>query len=40
MKKTLKIIVGIVLFLVVVLAAIPFIFQDKLIALVKETLNL
>ncbi|MDY0781304.1 AsmA-like C-terminal region-containing protein [Tenacibaculum sp. IB213877] len=39
MKKVLKIVIGIVLFLVVVLAAIPFIFQDKLVALVKETIN-
>ncbi|CAL2079283.1 AsmA-like protein [Tenacibaculum sp. 190524A05c] len=39
MKKIVKIVVSIVLLLVIALAAIPFLFQDKLVALVKETIN-
>ena len=39
MKKFVKIVVSILLVLVIALAAIPFLFQDKLVALVKETIN-
>ena len=39
MKKIVKIVVSILLVLVIALAAIPFLFQDKLVALVKETIN-
>ncbi|CAM1341783.1 AsmA family protein [Tenacibaculum amylolyticum] len=39
MKKVLKIVAIIFVVLVVALAAIPFLFQDKLVALVKETIN-
>ncbi|MFY7670460.1 AsmA-like C-terminal region-containing protein [Tenacibaculum sp. MEBiC06402] len=39
MKKIVKIVVSILLFLVIALAAIPFLFQDKLVALVKKTIN-
>lgn len=39
MKKVLKIVAITLVVLVVALAAIPFLFQDKLVALVKETIN-
>ncbi len=39
MKKLYKIILGIVAFLFVLLLVIPLIFQDKIIGLVKETIN-
>lgn len=39
MKKFVKIIASILIVLIVALAAIPYFFQDKLIALVKETIN-
>ena len=39
MKKIVKIIVITLIIIVVALAAIPFLFQDKIVALVKETIN-
>ncbi|CAM1359486.1 AsmA family protein [Tenacibaculum xiamenense] len=39
MKKLYKIILGIIAFLFVLLLVIPLIFQDKIIGLVKETIN-
>mgnify|MGYP001791304920 CR=1 FL=1 len=39
MKKFVKIIVVTLIVIVIALAAIPFLFQDKLVALVKQTIN-
>jgi len=39
MKKAFKIIAGIVLFLLIAAISIPFIFQDKIVSLIKETVN-
>lgn len=39
MKKIYKIIIGIVLLFFVALISIPFLFQDKIVALIKETAN-
>ncbi len=39
MKKILKIVAILFVVLIIALAAIPFLFQDKIVALVKETIN-
>ncbi len=39
MKKVYKIVIGFVLFIFIVLVSIPLLFQDKIIQLVKETVN-
>ncbi len=39
MKKIYKIIIGIVLFVFILLISLPLLFQDKMVALIKETVN-
>ncbi|TYP99667.1 AsmA-like protein [Tenacibaculum adriaticum] len=39
MKKVIKIVAGILIVFILALALIPYLFQDKLVALIKETIN-
>ncbi len=39
MKKAVKIIIGLCVAIIIALIAVPFLFQDKLVALIKDTIN-